>query len=57
MRTLRIELNDAFRNMHSSRAQIFHLVRKITQHFPTYINNSVFKKQEQSLYHFYLHER
>jgi len=57
MRTLRIELNDVFRNMHSSRAQIFHLVRKITQHVPININNSFFKKQEQSLYYFYLHER
>jgi len=30
---------------------------KLTQHIPTYINNSFFKKQEQSLYHFYLHVR
>jgi len=59
MRTLRIELNDAFRNMHSLRAQIFYLVRKITQDILiySYINNSFFKKQEQLLYHYYLHER
>jgi len=37
MRTLRIESNDAFRNMHSSSAQIFHLVRKITHYVPTHI--------------------
>jgi len=56
MRILRIELNDGFRNVHSSRFQILHLVKRITHCIPTYINNSFFKKQEQSLHHFYLHE-
>jgi len=50
MRTLRIELNDAFRNMHRSRAKIFHLVRKITQHIPTYINNSKNKNNRFTIF-------
>jgi len=57
MRILRIELNDAFRSIHSSRVQILHLVKKITHCIPTYINNSFFKKQEQSLHYFHQKER
>jgi len=57
MRILRIELNDAFRKVHRSKFHILKLVKKITHCIPTYINNSFFDRQEQSLYHFYLQER
>jgi len=52
-RILRIELGDAFRAIHYSKAQILQLVRKMYNCIPIHTINSFFKKQEHSLYYFY----
>jgi len=54
---LRMEFNDAFRTLHSSRAQIFYLARKLSQCIPVNISNLFLKKQEQSLYHLFQKKR
>jgi len=57
MKILKLELNDAFRTLHSSRRQVFHLAKKLSQCIPTRIGNSFVNKQEQSLCWFYQNER
>jgi len=57
MKLLRIELSDAFRTLHMSRTQIFHLAKSLSQCIPTHIGNSFLEKQEHSLHCFYQIER
>jgi len=56
-RILRLELNDAFRNLHHSRLMIFRLVKQITYCIPINITNTFFNSQEKTLYYFTLNER
>jgi len=48
-RLLKIELNDSYRNLDSSRYCLFHLVRNITKCLPCTISDNFFKNQESSL--------
>jgi len=49
---LKLELNDAFRTLHNSKLQVFHLAKELSRWIPTNIGNSFLFKQEQSLHFF-----
>jgi len=56
-RLLRIELNDAYRNINFYRNGLFHLARNITKHLPFNIARNFFDSRERSLHFFFNRER
>jgi len=53
---LKIELNEAFRNLHQSTREILHLARQIARHIPTHIADSFFERQDRFLYTFLINQ-
>jgi len=57
VKILKIELNEAFRNLHQAKREILQLARQIARHIPAYICDSFFEKQERFLHTFLQKEK